>query len=81
MSTTDPSAAKPVSAIAPTPGLDGFNLRNQFNKMYDQAYTTIDPIDQSVKKSFFNKEIIEELGVIGDPIPEFSDEIDEDLLE
>ncbi|PVV00409.1 hypothetical protein BB560_005211 [Smittium megazygosporum] len=71
----------PDFLLSSSPGLDGFNLRNQFNKMYDGAYTTIDPIDQSVKKSFFNREIIEELGVIGDPIPDFSDGIDEDLLE
>ncbi|PVU94362.1 hypothetical protein BB560_005944, partial [Smittium megazygosporum] len=49
----------PILSIPSSPGLDGFNLRNQFNKM----------------------EIIEELGVIGDSIPEFSDEMDEDLLE
>ncbi|PVV02944.1 hypothetical protein BB560_002600 [Smittium megazygosporum] len=71
----------PDFLLSSSPGLDGFNLRNQFNQMYDGAYTTIDPIDQSVGKSFFNRKIIEELGVIGDPIPEFSDEMDEDLLE
>ncbi|PVU93566.1 hypothetical protein BB560_005991, partial [Smittium megazygosporum] len=71
----------PDFLLSSSPGLDGFNLRNQFNKLYDGAYTTIDPIDQSVKKSFFNREIIEELGVIGDPIPNFSDGMDEDLLE
>ncbi|PVU87038.1 hypothetical protein BB560_006564 [Smittium megazygosporum] len=71
----------PILSILSSPGLDGFNLRNQFNKMYDGAYATIDPIDQSVNKSFFNREIIKELGVIGDPIPDFSDGMDEDLLE
>ncbi|PVU97270.1 hypothetical protein BB560_005749 [Smittium megazygosporum] len=69
----------PILSIPSSPGLDGSNLRNQFNKMYDGAYTTIDPIDQSVKKLFFNREIIEELGVIGNPIPDFSDGMDEDL--
>ncbi|PVU96561.1 hypothetical protein BB560_005800, partial [Smittium megazygosporum] len=70
----------PDFLLSSSPGLDGSNLRNQFNKIYDGAYTTIDPIDQSVKRSFFNREIIEELGVIGDPIPDFSDGMDEDLL-
>ncbi|PVV00630.1 hypothetical protein BB560_004983 [Smittium megazygosporum] len=40
-----------------------------------------DPIDQSVKKSFFNREMIKELGVIRYPIPDFSDGMDEDLPE
>ncbi|PVV02087.1 hypothetical protein BB560_003467, partial [Smittium megazygosporum] len=71
----------PDFLLSSSPGLDGFNLKNQFNEIYDGAYATIDPIDQSVKKSFFNRELIKELGVIGDPIPEFSDEMDEDLLE
>ncbi|PVU89100.1 hypothetical protein BB560_006319, partial [Smittium megazygosporum] len=69
----------PDFLLSSSPGLDGFNLRNQFNQMYDGAYTTIDPIDQSVGKSFFNRELIKELGVIGDPIPDFSDGMDEAL--
>ncbi|PVV01780.1 hypothetical protein BB560_003790 [Smittium megazygosporum] len=69
----------PDFLLSSSPGLDGFNLRNQFNKMYDGAYTTIDPIDQIVKKSFFIRGIIEELGVIGNSIPDFSDGMDKDL--
>ncbi|PVU99857.1 hypothetical protein BB560_005433 [Smittium megazygosporum] len=71
----------PDFLLSSSPGLDVKSMRLQFNEMYDQAYTTIDPIDQSVKKSFFNRELIKELGVIGDPIPDFSDEMDEDLPE
>ncbi|PVU86198.1 hypothetical protein BB560_006796 [Smittium megazygosporum] len=71
----------PDFLLSSSPGPDVENIRLQLNEMYGQAYTTIDPIDQSVRKSFFNREIIEELGVIGDLIRDFSDEMDEDLLE
>ncbi|PVV02048.1 hypothetical protein BB560_003510 [Smittium megazygosporum] len=69
----------PDFLLSSSPGPDVERMRLQFNEMYDQAYITIDPIDQSVKISFFNREIIEELGVIGNPIPDFSDGMDEDL--
>ncbi|PVU90404.1 hypothetical protein BB560_006202 [Smittium megazygosporum] len=65
MSTTSPGAAKP----------DGFAIGSISKR--DRS----DPIDQSVKKSFFNREIIEKIGVVGDPIPDFSDGMDKDLLE
>ncbi|PVV04482.1 hypothetical protein BB560_001019, partial [Smittium megazygosporum] len=71
----------PDFLLSSSPGPDVESIRVQLNKIYDQAYATIDLIDQSVKKLFFNRELIKELGVVGDPIPDFSDGMDEDLLE
>ncbi|PVU98493.1 hypothetical protein BB560_005663 [Smittium megazygosporum] len=71
----------PDFLLSSSPGPNVENTRPQFNEMYDQAYTAINRIGQSVRKLFFNRGIIEKLGVIGDPIPDFSDEMNKDLLE
>ncbi|PVV00894.1 hypothetical protein BB560_004708, partial [Smittium megazygosporum] len=62
----------PDFLLSSSPGPDFEDMRLLFNEISD---------DQSAGKSFFNRELIKELGVIGDPIPEFSDKMDEDLLE
>ncbi|PVU90299.1 hypothetical protein BB560_006212, partial [Smittium megazygosporum] len=48
----------PDFLLSSSPGPDVESMRLQFNEMYDQTYSTIDPIDQSVGKSFFNREIV-----------------------
>ncbi|PVV00805.1 hypothetical protein BB560_004800, partial [Smittium megazygosporum] len=69
----------PDFLISSSPSPNVGNMWLQLNEIHDQTYTTIYPIDQSVRKSVFNKEITMGLGVIGDPFPDFSDGIDENL--